>query len=269
MINLVVALAAEARPLVRHFGLSQDRDARGFRVYASGEVRLVVTGVGKLNAAAGVAFLGGMDCTSNQAWVNVGVAGQRDFAIGTGVVALRITDHAASCNWYPPRAANLPGVASQVTTFDAPVERYPESTVCDMEASAFFGFATRFSCGELVQCYKVISDNDSTGVAAVEAAMAEELVAGKLGEIGELCSTLEALAQVVSGDDRIGVHLEQYVATWRFTASQRILLREMLRRLTVRGPADKLPARSWGHCRSAGSLLTDIQGYLDALPVRL
>lgn len=193
MINLAVALAAEARPLVRHFGLSQYRSARGFRVYAAGGVRLIVTGMGKLNAAAGVAYLGGMDCTPNQGWVNVGVAGHRDLAVGTGVIATKITDHAVSRNWYPPLVANPPGVAAQVRTFDRPVESYPESAVCDMEASAFFSVATRFSCGELVQCFKVISDNSSTGVGVVEASQVEALVGDKLQEIGDFCNTLEAL----------------------------------------------------------------------------
>ena len=61
MINLVVALGSEAGPLVRHFGMSRDRGASGFRIYARDGMRLVVTGVGKINAAGGVAYLGGRD----------------------------------------------------------------------------------------------------------------------------------------------------------------------------------------------------------------
>ena len=87
----------------------------------------------------------------------------------SGVVASKITDHAARRSWYPPLVAGLPGHATQVTTFDASVETYPADTVCDMEASAYFACATRFSTAELVQCYKVVSDNGSTGTAAVTA----------------------------------------------------------------------------------------------------
>jgi nucleoside phosphorylase len=269
VINLVVALASEARPLVRHFRLSQDREARGFRIYCSDRVRLVVTGVGKMNAAAGVAFLGGRDCSPVQVWLNVGLAGHRNLAVGTGITAVRITDHTMLRNWYPPRVAFLSGSAAQVTTFDSPVEHYPEGTACDMEASAFFPYATRFSTAELVQCFKVISDNESTGVAVVQVPMAEELIAARLGDVDQVCCVLEEIAAQLPGDDDIVQYFEQYHARWHFTASQQAQLREALRRLAARGPADNLSVGRWLHCTSTKILLKEMREFTDALPVVL
>jgi len=269
VINLVVALASEARPLVRHFGLSQDRVSRGFRVYTSGHIRLVVTGVGKLNAAAGVSFIAGQDGTPDQVWLNVGLGGHRDLVVGTGIVALKITDHSASRSWYPPRVAVLTPAGSQVTTYELPVEHYPDDTVCEMEASAFYSYATRFSTAELVQCYKVISDNETTGVTAVDAPAAETLIAGKLTEIAELCDTLDALAGELTEHGDIGRYYARYLSTWHFTASQQVQLRELLRRLAVYGSVDRLATDSWRQYGNAKILLKEMRGYLDSLPVRI
>lgn len=194
MINLIVALAGEARPLVRHFRLSRERDCRGFRVYAAGGMRLIVTGVGKLNAAAGVGYLAGTDRRRDQVWLNIGLGGHRDLEVATGVVAAKITDDGARRSWLPPRIHGMPGRASAVTTFDGPVEDYPPDTVCDMEASAFIGTARRFSAAGLVQSYKVVSDNAATGIVAADASVAEDLIGARLAEIEAICRILQSPA---------------------------------------------------------------------------
>jgi len=269
VINLVVALASEARPLVRHFRMSQDRSSTSFRVYTADHIRLVVTGVGKVNSAAGVAYLGGLDNRPDQVWLNVGLAGHHSLAVGTGIIALKITDQGDSRSRYPPRIADLPGIGSHVMTFDKPVEDYPASTVCDMEASAFYGIAIRFGTSELVQCYKVISDNKSTGVSTVESSMAEGLISAKLREIDELSSILDGLACAVSVHSPAEKPYGQFVEQWHFSATQRGQLREALRRLAVRGPGDILRVANWRHCKTAKSLLQEMSDYLDSLPVRL
>lgn len=269
MINLVVALASEARPLVRHFRLSQDRASRAFRLYSDEGIRLVVTGVGKLNAASGVGYLGGRSRARDQVWLNVGIGGHRELELSSGVVASKITDHAARRSWYPPLVAGLPAHATQVTTFDAPVEPYPADTVCDMEASAFFACATRFSTAELVQCYKVVSDNGSTGTASVTAPLAEELIAARLPEIESLCRALEALAEETAAGGEVERHQRDYLAKWHFTVAQQARLREALRRLHARGADSGLASDHWRHCRNAREVLQALSAHLDSLPVRL
>ena len=57
MTNLVVALQAEARPIIEALDLVQDSLAGIFPVYCNGSVSLVVSGVGRTYCAAAVAHL--------------------------------------------------------------------------------------------------------------------------------------------------------------------------------------------------------------------
>lgn len=200
VINLVVALGSEADPLVRHFGMSRDRKAGecGFHVYRGNDMHLVVTGVGKLNAAGGTAYLGGRNPGSGQAWLNVGLAGHRCLTPGTGTVALKITDRSNNRSWFPPRIDNLPDIGVHVMTYDHATTDYPPSTVCEMEAAAFYSIAIRFCSVELVQCYKVISDNAATGIAGVSPALAQQLIGDNLQHIDGLVSQLSVLAREAS-----------------------------------------------------------------------
>ena len=55
MIHLVVALPAEASPLIERLGLRRDMAGRAMRLYVGDDLRLVVSGVGKVAAAAAAA----------------------------------------------------------------------------------------------------------------------------------------------------------------------------------------------------------------------
>ena len=146
MLNLVVSLVAESRPLIRHFGLREQRTARGFRVYHGDGMRLVVSGIGKTAAGAGAAYLGALaGAGQHEAWLNVGIAGHAELELGEPVHALRITDVATGRNWYPPQILDLPGRGLRVLTVDRAETLYADDAVYDMEAAAFYATALRFS----------------------------------------------------------------------------------------------------------------------------
>ena len=89
MLRLVVALSAEARPLIEHYRLERDSEARAFKVFRRDDVALVVAGLGKVAAAAATSFLhlaagGGR----NAVWLNVGIAGHGSRAVGEAVLAM-------------------------------------------------------------------------------------------------------------------------------------------------------------------------------------
>ena len=77
MINFVVALASEAKPLISHYGLTLQSHRRGFPLYAGTDLRLVVTGIGRVRVAAGTAFLAGSNSDASGPWLNIGIAGHR------------------------------------------------------------------------------------------------------------------------------------------------------------------------------------------------
>ena len=57
MINIVMAFPGEARPLIDCLGLT-DRDAQGpYTQYRNENLRLVISGAGKIHSAAATAWL--------------------------------------------------------------------------------------------------------------------------------------------------------------------------------------------------------------------
>lgn len=196
-VNLVIALPSEAKPIVDRHRLRRQRQGPGFRVYSNSHVRLVVTGVGRVQAAAGTAYLAGLEPDAERVWLNIGLAGHGSLPVGAGLVARRITDGADGRNWYPPVLEDMPGRAVHLTTYDQPVCSYPPNVACDMEAAAFYAVATRCSPGASVQCYKVVSDNDARSMSMVTPRLAEALIGDQLQPIAD---ALQALREPGCGE---------------------------------------------------------------------
>ncbi|MDH3639363.1 MAG: hypothetical protein OES09_13025 [Gammaproteobacteria bacterium] len=235
MINLVVALMVEARPLVEYFRLREDRGARGFRVYSGDAMRLIVTGVGKVNAAAGVAYLHRFGSgAENEAWLNVGIAGHPDRPLGQGVHAIRIVDAATERAWYPPQTIPLPGHPAVVLTVDQPVVEFADKVACDMEASGFYSCAVRFATSELIQCYKVISDNREIKSGAVTKASVRTLIHDNASAVQQIADHLRTLRQALPANDQNREEFERFLQRWHFTVSQKHQLEDLLRRWYAR-----------------------------------
>ncbi len=190
MINLVVALQSEARPFITHFGLRTLRRHHGFRVYLGDGLRLIVTGIGKRAVQEACARVNSWDGSPVPAWLNVGIAGHRELAVGTGVRATRIIDQASTDVWHPAPMASIPGVAKTVCTLQEPDSEYPLDVVYDMEASAYYAAVNSLTPGALIQCYKVISDNRKSGLDAIDAPMVAALLAQHVEPVAAAVSAL-------------------------------------------------------------------------------
>ncbi|MBT5031207.1 MAG: hypothetical protein HOM55_02810, partial [Proteobacteria bacterium] len=73
MINILIALNAEAKPIRQALGLKSIQDSAPWRCYTNDEYRLVVTGVGRLNMAMAASWLYGAYGPASL-WVNIGSA---------------------------------------------------------------------------------------------------------------------------------------------------------------------------------------------------
>lgn len=259
MLNLVVALAAESRPLIRHFGLAEDRSVTGFRVFRGEGIRLVVTGKGRVSCAAGVAALGTHEPPEAMpAWLNVGIAGHASHEVGEGVHALSVLEAATDRRWYPVQVLRLPGRGEAFCTVDVPETAYAKPYVYDMEASAFCATAVRYSTSELIQVYKVISDNRGAGVETVQKHAVRDAMIRHLDVIDEIVAGLSALADE-AGAARPGLgELDHIVSRWHFTVSQQHQLRRLMRQWeTLSGGAPLMDAEL-NRCPSAKSVLAEI-----------
>ena len=187
VINLVTALPAEAKPIISRFTLERVQPDLGFPLYRRGPITLVVTGPGKLAAAAGTACLGTLAGRSLAAiQVNFGVAGHAKRQVGEILLASSITDADSGHVWQSTLPKDRPCSADDLLTLDRPDLRYRHQGMVDMEASGFFPTACRYSSAELVQVLKVVSDNHKTTAWGLSAKQVSLLM-------GEALETLELL----------------------------------------------------------------------------
>jgi nucleoside phosphorylase len=197
LIRLVVALPAEARPLIRRYELA--RAAGGeFPVWRADGVALVVSGVGRHKAAAATAFLaaaeGPGEGASEAAWLNVGIAGHRSLPLGEAVLAHKVVSAAGGRAWYPPLLFQPPCATATVITVDRPETSYPEEAAYDMEATGFCLAAARFASAELIQVVKVVSDNAAAPPDRLTAGGVEELIERRVEIVAGIAERTAALA---------------------------------------------------------------------------
>lgn len=186
MICLVVAWMAEAQPLVERYRLKLLSRKFGFRIYRNAELVLVVTGQGKAAAAAGIAWVRALlGDNPPEGWVNVGIAGHRELAVGAVVVAARIEDRCSGKYW---RMTPLPIDVPDATIVTVPVAdtRYGNHAVVEMEASGFVETSLRFSDQSKLACIKVIADNKEQPADASTPGRAAALMAEASDQIEEI-----------------------------------------------------------------------------------
>ncbi len=268
MINLVVALQAEARPIIEALDLVQDRPAGIFPVYCNGDLSLVVSGIGRTHCAAAVTHLFHRTAQHvNQAWLNIGIAGHQQVPIGSVLLASRITEHASGRSWYPPYVLDVELLRSPLVTVDKPERCYPDCCAYDMEAAGFYQLACRCSTGELVQSLKIISDNPGSDL-DLTTDQVSQFIDDQMLAIKSAVRQLSDLSCVLDTARAPSDLSSPYLEQWHFTVSQRYRLAALLGRLKVR--SGQLPAvPRTNECQDANGVLRWLENRLSALPVNL
>jgi adenosylhomocysteine nucleosidase len=191
VLNLIVALPAEARPLLSHFSLQQQQAPEPFRLYVGENMRLLLSGVGKNAAATAVEHL--LTCFPETAtWLNLGIAGHSHLPVGTPLLANRITDAETGKIWLPIFSFDPPCAISELITVDQPEDQYPEPCAYDMEASGFFQATRNHAPADRVHCLKIVSDTPDAPHQRISGKMIGELIADHLHLIDELVATLNS-----------------------------------------------------------------------------
>jgi hypothetical protein len=230
-VNVVVALPAEARPLVSAFGLQPLPGCDPYRVHESDRLRLIVSGPGKARAAAAAGYLfrlsGGL---RDQGWLNLGVGGHRKHEPGSAFLAHKVSDACSLESWYPPLvfAPACPG--EEVLTVGRVEREYSRPVIYEMEAAGFMVACLGFSTAELVHVLKIVSDNPGSPLDGLSARRVSGFLADRIDPIRSLVDSLSRLAGELAGISQPPGELELFLQRWRFTATQQHQLRELLRR---------------------------------------
>jgi hypothetical protein len=267
MIHFVTALAPEARPLIRHYRMERLEGA--FPTYRSEEAALVVSGIGRVAAAAATAYLYARTGEEPLAvFLNVGVAGHATRTRGELLVAHTVTDVGTGERFYPARLPGLDLDALEIRTVARPETVYESEALYDMEASGFYPVALRFSTAELVQCLKVVSDNRESPLSEWSPKAIGELLEPRIDAIAKaaehfrkLASELDPLRRERDMDAVVG----SYRRRFRFTATESRTLRGLLRRWEALDPGVEKPPETFRDASRAADVIEQLSEKLRRL----
>jgi len=267
-IRWVVALPAEAAPLIDYFSMSLVH-AAPFKVYRSkDEVHwLVVCGIGKVAAAGAAAHLHAVsEATKADAWMNLGIAGHQSAELGTVFLVHKATDRATASTWYPLILFKSKQTTCQVETVDAPLTCYQPGYLYDMEASGYFATVTRFSTQELCHSIKVVSDNATASIDGINRKRVIGWIEGSIPLVGEVVKALLDLSsqehERLDPPYEMGVLLER----WHFSVSQRHELKKLVLRWKALNSELNLLDSDLISARDGKIFLSALREHLAALP---
>jgi len=231
-IFIYTALPCEAKPLVAYFSLKKDVTVQPFAVYLNHDICLTVTGLGKSAMAAGVAYTQALFASvEHPVMLNIGIAGHRDHPLGGLFFINKIIDIDSQRSYYPSLTFTPPCPTGSIQTVSKPRPNYDQSHLCDMEVSAFYETAVRFTSSEMILCLKVISDNQLSPVGNIQPKQVALLIAAHLALIESLLALTVAKAESITAvEPKL---FDELIQRYHFTVNERMQLKNQLSRWNI------------------------------------
>jgi hypothetical protein len=268
VITFVVALHCEAKPLIEQYALKRRTDGNGYVIYQSHRYLLVISGVGKVAAAAAAGYCHGfLGSGSGNAWLNVGVAGHSNHPPGQGILAHRVTDVGAAKHWYPPLVIHPPCPTDLLFTVDQPNRDYELPGMIDMEAAGFYPAASRCTTSELVHCYKVISDNHQAQGKRLVPEFVTGLVEQNLHDVDRIATQLRDLCERLNFTGSVPHDYEELLSGRHYSVCQQGQLKRLLQRWDILSDGKKLEKAEFRKLKTANAVLAHIEEQIATLPV--
>lgn len=272
---IVVALSSEAQPLVQSFGLRSTPGAQAFRSFQSEQIHLVVSGIGKIMAAAACGWIGARICPDGGdhaqpiCWINAGICGHGKAQVGSVLRPSLITDHASGRRVYPPNLFRCKLGAGELLSIDKVEREYGRPCAYDMEASAFWDVATRFSTAELCTCLKVVSDGPEADVDTLDKDRIRQLSENLVLPVQDAVTGLSKLATEVTEPALLRSQVQECIERWHFSVTRQRQLRQLLSALLAAGALEQRIDDELKMQNNAQSVLDVLDARLRALPVTL
>lgn len=229
---IFTALQCEAKTFITQFKLKKDLKTHPFTLYYNEQIVLAITGSGKIAMAAAVAYtLAIHESTQHPALINIGIAGHQTASIGELFFAHKITDADNGKNFYPQLIIKNDCLSQTVCTVSKPETNYQNDCLYDMEASGFYEIASRFTTAELIQVFKVVSDNQTSGVEFINAKKVTQWITDQSEKI---IKTIENLQQLAITLENPNLRYEsELLQRYHFTVSSQHQLKTLLHRWDV------------------------------------
>jgi len=269
MLNLIVALAEEARPIIHYYRLKRMHHLHAFPVYGSDDIRLIVSGIGNLAAATATGYLAGIgDVTKSKAWLNIGIAGSSSLAVGEIVMAHKVTDETRQQHFYPTLCFEAVCKTAIIETVAVPQTDYVEGVAYDMEAAGFYSAAMRFSTTEMIHCLKIISDNNAGDVDNISAAGVVSLVEQRMDVISDVVGKLLEIINELVAENRGEQEMDFIRSRFYLTVSQQTQLKTLMQNWFALTDVSPLAMLNIDTLKTSKALLHALHVKLDELPVK-
>ncbi len=226
------ALNCEAKPLIKHYDLKKLQQSEPFDIYRGESAILVVSGVGKVAMAGAVAYAMAMFRPRHPLMLNFGIAGHRDIAVGSLLLADKVfaSDDGAK-TYYPQLIGRFPCPSIPLCTLAEPCFEYRGDCLFDMEGAAFYEMAVKFTSNELIHCLKIISDNRHQPAEQINAQAVSDWVGRRVGEIDAIVRRLDGMRRQLDEDEP--AQYRELGGSCHFSVSSRARLKALLNRWEV------------------------------------
>ena len=163
MIYIFSAFYAEAKNIIDHYGLKKEKSPEmvRFDVFANDSIRLVITGVGEINAAAAVSNIGGAyGISPDDEILNVGCGAgfSSDICLGSIFLGNKLTEQMTGRTFYPDMLMKANFRECEIVTVARVLNEGCDSVVYDMEAAAVYQAAAFFVGPHRMHFIKLVSD---------------------------------------------------------------------------------------------------------------
>lgn len=160
MLYFICAFYNEAKPIINFYKLKRVNENKFFQVFENENIKLIISGIGKINSAIATAHIVSKYGISDEDIImNVGICGSKNRKIGEAVLVNKIHDIETGKDYYPDILIKHKFKEGTLETFSKAVVDFVIKDICDMEGSGFFNASLKFFSPHQIQLVKVVSDH--------------------------------------------------------------------------------------------------------------
>lgn len=163
MINILCALRAEAEEIIKEYELKKIKD-KPYEIYVSDEIRLIISGIGKINAAGATSFIlsdTNIDFNEADIFINLGICGSlnKTYKVGDLFLCNKVLDYETRDSFFTDILIDYGLFEASIQTIGCVNEQYDFlEDLVDMEAAAVFKIASKFLYTHQIYVLKLVSD---------------------------------------------------------------------------------------------------------------
>lgn len=265
MICVEVALKAEAAPLIEAFDLKPISGNHLFPIWENNQIKLIVSGVGKIKAGAACSYLAAIYRDEDiYGWLNVGIGEHQTRKPGTPFLIHKIIDEARHASFFPSFAFVPPCETEICLTIENPESHCNIHAVYDMEASGFYAIASKLSPLEMIHVFKIISNNPNL---EANKKQVESLVSDHIDLLKKIIREMHGLIDEIAP---VNIpFLDECLKKWHFTTCETNQLKGMLQRWQLVCPDQVLLSQDFINQKSTKEALHFLECHLDSHPLVL